>query len=138
MVSEEEWEKWKSCWAKLNARSFAHGEEETKTMQSVKTAEVLNVSEGGLEDKAKNLTSSLDNGDRQHVQIDSGTALQQFLDRIPINSIPGIKNSPGTFITFVAHLCLCSRINACREHYMIQCMSGLLYPKFWNWKPETV
>ncbi|XP_014499409.1 SNF1-related protein kinase regulatory subunit gamma-1-like isoform X1 [Vigna radiata var. radiata] len=63
-------------------------------MQSVKIAEVLNVSEGGLEDKAKNLNSSLDNGDSQHVQIDSGTALQQFLDRIPISSIPGIKNSP--------------------------------------------
>lgn len=100
-------------------------------MQSVKIAEVLNVSEGGLEDKAKNLNSSLDNGDSQHVQIDSGTALQQFLDRIPISSIPGIKNSPGTF-TFVAYLCFCSRINACREHYMIECMSCLLYRKFWN------
>ncbi|KAL9276459.1 hypothetical protein ACSQ67_026004 [Phaseolus vulgaris] len=63
-------------------------------MQSRKIVEGLNVSEGGLEDKEKNLTSSLGNGDNQHVQIDSGSALQQFLDHIPISSIAGIKNSP--------------------------------------------
>jgi len=100
-------------------------------MQSRKIVEGLNVSEGGLEDKEKNLTSSLGNGDNQHVQIDSGSALQQFLDHIPISSIAGIKNSPGTFI-FVAYLCFCSRINACREHYMIQYVSCPLYLKFWN------
>ncbi|CAJ1973074.1 unnamed protein product [Sphenostylis stenocarpa] len=62
-------------------------------MQSRKIAEVLNVSDGGL-DKEKDFTSSLHNDDRQHVQIDSGTALQQFLDHVPISSIAGIKNSP--------------------------------------------
>jgi len=115
----------------MHAWSLAHGEEEKKTMQSRKMVEVLNVSDGGLEDKEKNLTSSLDKGDSQHVQIDSGTALQQFLDQIPISSIAGIKNSPGTFI-FVAYFCFCLTTNACREHYMIQCVSCPLYLKFWN------
>ncbi|TKY75404.1 SNF1-related protein kinase regulatory subunit gamma-1 [Spatholobus suberectus] len=62
-------------------------------MQSRKIADVLKVTDGGLEDKEKNLTSSLDN-DNHHVQIDSGSALQQYLDHIPISSIAGIKNSP--------------------------------------------
>ncbi|XP_020210578.1 SNF1-related protein kinase regulatory subunit gamma-1-like [Cajanus cajan] len=57
-------------------------------MQSQKIVDVL-----ASEDKEKNLTSSLNN-DGQHVQIDSGSALQQFLDHIPISSIAGIKNSP--------------------------------------------
>ncbi|KAG4391815.1 hypothetical protein GLYMA_04G011966v4 [Glycine max] len=66
-------------------------------MQSRKIADVLKVSEGGLEDKKqKNRSSSLhkDDNQNQHVQIDSGFALQQFLDHIPIISIAGIKNSP--------------------------------------------
>ncbi|RZC14460.1 SNF1-related protein kinase regulatory subunit gamma-1 [Glycine soja] len=67
-------------------------------MQSRKIADVLKVSEGGLEDKKqKNRSSSLhkDDNQNQHVQIDSGFALQQFLDHIPIISIAGIKNSPA-------------------------------------------
>ena len=86
---------------KLNAWCLANREQETKTMQSRKIADVLKVSEGGLEDKKqKNRSSSLhkDDNQNQHVQIDSGFALQQFLDHIPIISIAGIKNSPGTFI----------------------------------------
>lgn len=77
--------------------------QKTKTMQSRKIADVLNVSDGGrgLENKEKNLSSNLHNdhdNQNQHVQIDSGSALQQFLDHIPISAIAGIKNSPGTFI----------------------------------------
>lgn len=44
-------------------------------------------------------------------QIDSGTALQRFLNRIPISGIPGIKNSLGTITMlhsfFLFHLCFC-------------------------------
>ncbi|CAK7329672.1 unnamed protein product [Dovyalis caffra] len=44
-------------------------------------------------DKKENLVSNFMT-DHKHQQLDSGSALQMFLDRIPINSIPGIKNSP--------------------------------------------
>ncbi|RHN71300.1 hypothetical protein MtrunA17_Chr3g0144721 [Medicago truncatula] len=40
-----------------------------------------------------------DNND-QNVHVDSATALQQFLDHIPISSISGINNSHGTTTTF--------------------------------------
>ncbi|XP_061372689.1 SNF1-related protein kinase regulatory subunit gamma-1-like [Gastrolobium bilobum] len=61
--------------------------------QSRQIADVLNVSDGGLADKEKNLSGSINNN-HQHVQNDSGSALQQFLDHIPISSIAGIKDSP--------------------------------------------
>lgn len=35
---------------------------------------------------------------RHTPELDSGSALQLFLDRIPIATIPGIKNSPGISI----------------------------------------
>ncbi|EEF49427.1 AMP-activated protein kinase, gamma regulatory subunit, putative [Ricinus communis] len=31
---------------------------------------------------------------QKHQELDAGSALQMFLDRIPVSSIPGIKNSP--------------------------------------------
>ncbi|KAL2346119.1 hypothetical protein Fmac_000119 [Flemingia macrophylla] len=58
-------------------------------MQSKKTVDVLSALETASEEKEKNL-----NNDGHHVQIDSGSALQQFLDRIPISSIAGIQSSP--------------------------------------------
>lgn len=61
---------------------------------------MLNVSDDGLAvvDKENNPSSSLNNNDHDHV--DSSSALQQYLDHIPISSIPGIKNSPGTLLSF--------------------------------------
>ncbi|XP_027357006.1 SNF1-related protein kinase regulatory subunit gamma-1-like [Abrus precatorius] len=59
-----------------------------KTMQSRPIADVLDISDGGLENKEKNI-----NNDSHHV-IDSASALQQFLDHVPISSIAGINNSP--------------------------------------------
>lgn len=73
-------------------------------MQSRRIADMLNVSDGGLAvvDKENNLSSSLNNNghDHDHDHVDSGSALQQYLDHIPISSIPGIKNSPGTLFSF--------------------------------------
>jgi len=37
-----------------------------------------------------------DDNDDQNVHVDSASALQQFLDHIPISSISGINNSHGT------------------------------------------
>ncbi|OMO74326.1 Cystathionine beta-synthase, core [Corchorus capsularis] len=47
-----------------------------------------------LEEVMKETTPTADHGEK-NPEKDSATALQVFLDRIPISSIPGIKNSPG-------------------------------------------
>lgn len=55
----------------------------------------------GLVEKKENLVSNfMTDQKHHHQQLDSGSALQMFLDHIPINYIPGIKNSPGSQIVF--------------------------------------
>ncbi|KAJ8767152.1 hypothetical protein K2173_013549 [Erythroxylum novogranatense] len=50
---------------------------------------------GSLEEKKETIISHfMGTGDKEHQELDPGTALQTFFDHIPINSIPGIKNSP--------------------------------------------
>ncbi|GMY05756.1 SNF1-related protein kinase regulatory subunit gamma-1-like isoform X1 [Fagus crenata] len=51
-------------------------------------------SDSGMVEKKETLNSNINNTDHDNQGIDSGTALQLFLDHIPISSIPGIKNSP--------------------------------------------
>jgi hypothetical protein len=46
-----------------------------------------------------------EDNDDQRVQLDSGTALQQCLDHIPITSISGINNSLGRH--YFLHLVFC-------------------------------
>lgn len=57
--------------------------------------DVMNDSDGRMVDKKDKSISA-------HIQnkqpLDSASALQAFLNHIPISSIPGIKNSPGIFI----------------------------------------
>jgi hypothetical protein len=55
-------------------------EQETKTMQSRQI-----------------VGEKKEDNDDQRVQLDSGSALQQCLDHIPITSISGINNSCGTY-----------------------------------------
>ena len=52
-------------------------------------------SDSGMVEKKETLNSNINNTDHDNQGIDSGTALQLFLDHIPISSIPGIKNTPG-------------------------------------------
>ncbi|KAK9286870.1 hypothetical protein L1049_015276 [Liquidambar formosana] len=54
--------------------------------------EVIKDTEGGMVEKKETLISNLTNDGKKG--IDAGSALQLFLDHIPISSIPGIKNSP--------------------------------------------
>lgn len=54
---------------------------------------VIKESEGGIEEKKENLISNMKKeGNPRHL-FDSASALQLFLDRIPISSIPGLQNS---------------------------------------------
>lgn len=69
--------------------------QESKMMDFKKLEDVMKQPEGfSLVDKKENLVSNF-MADQKHHQIDSGSALQMFLDHIPISSIPGIKSSPG-------------------------------------------
>ncbi|KAI4295513.1 hypothetical protein L6164_035553 [Bauhinia variegata] len=62
-------------------------------MESKQIAEVVKDSEeGGITEKKKTLFSDL-HSDQKEQRIDSASALQRYLDHIPISSIPGIKNS---------------------------------------------
>lgn len=63
-----------------------------KKMQQIK--DVMKKSEGGVAQKKESLVSNLKTQENNQ-EIDSGSALQLFLDNILISSIPGIKNSPG-------------------------------------------
>lgn len=49
----------------------------------------------------KQQSTNLNNNtsDEKHSQLDPGSALQQFLDRIPLSSISGIQKSVGTTTT---------------------------------------
>lgn len=98
-------------------------------MQSRPIAEVLNASDGGLAEK-ENI--------HHHVQNDSGSALQQFLDHIPISSLAGIKDSLGTcfFLVIVGNFVL-HKINTIYPHEDTHdSMHALFlvpsYVKFWN------
>lgn len=52
--------------------------------------------EGGVSKEAEETMKADHAGNNPESGSDSATALQLFLDRIPINNaIPGIKNSPG-------------------------------------------
>lgn len=62
-----------------------------KKMQQIK--DVMKKS-GGVAQKKESLVSNLKTQENNQ-EIDSGSALQLFLDNILISSIPGIKNSPG-------------------------------------------
>lgn len=42
-----------------------------------------------------------EDNDDQHVQVDSASALQQYLDRIPITSISGIYSLLGIILMLV-------------------------------------
>ena len=69
--------------------------QESKMMDFKKLEDVMKQPEGfSLVDKKENLVSNF-MADQKHHQIDSGSALQMFLDHISISSIPGIKSSPG-------------------------------------------
>lgn len=58
---------------------------------------VIKESEGGIEEKKENLISNMKKeGNPRHL-FDSASALQLFLDRIPISSIPGLQNSASGF-----------------------------------------
>ncbi|RQO95825.1 hypothetical protein POPTR_009G118700v4 [Populus trichocarpa] len=68
--------------------------QQSKMMDFKKLEDVMKQPEGfSLVDKKENLVSNF-MADQKHHQIDSGSALQMFLDHIPISSIPGIKSSP--------------------------------------------
>ena len=70
--------------------------QESKMMDFRKLEDVMKQPEDfSLVDKKENVVSNF-MADLKHHQLDSGSALQMFLDHIPISSIPGIKNSPGT------------------------------------------
>lgn len=52
-----------------------------------------------IQDVAESAQTGLVGNKDSTQQTDSGTALQRFLNHIPISAIPGIQNSPG-IITF--------------------------------------
>ncbi|XP_041016286.1 SNF1-related protein kinase regulatory subunit gamma-1-like [Juglans microcarpa x Juglans regia] len=61
-------------------------------MDSRQMESVMKDSESGMLEMKEVLISNLNSGHKKQ-QLDSGTSLQLFLDRIPISSIPGINNS---------------------------------------------
>lgn len=69
-----------------------------------------NPNEGGVIEKKQNLISTLKTSNSNHNNnnpepepvIDSGSALQLFLDHIPITSIPSIKNSFSRMSLFLS------------------------------------
>lgn len=56
---------------------------------------VMKDSESGMMEKKETLISNSNKTEHCNQDFDYGTALQLFLDHIPISSIPGIKNSSG-------------------------------------------
>lgn len=55
----------------------------------------MDSADNGIVETKENILSNSMTDDHKQPELDSGTALQVFLDRIPISHIPGIKNSPG-------------------------------------------
>lgn len=76
----------------FNIQSLTSNSDKRKKMQQIK--DVMKNSEGGVAQKKESLVSNLKTQENNQ-EIDSGSALQLFLDNILISSIPGIKNSPG-------------------------------------------
>lgn len=66
--------------------------QETKKKDLRQVEDVIKEPRGGILEKKEIPISDK----KKRPELDSGTALQLFLDHIPIRSIPGIKNSPGT------------------------------------------
>ncbi|KAM0012850.1 putative CBS domain-containing protein [Helianthus debilis subsp. tardiflorus] len=78
-----------------------------------KVEEIVNDSKGGIIEKKDAIlstfskpTSDTDSDDPTTPPVDSATALQLFLDHIPISSIPGIHNSPSTVLVVKTHTCM--------------------------------
>ncbi|XP_021989312.1 SNF1-related protein kinase regulatory subunit gamma-1 isoform X2 [Helianthus annuus] len=78
-----------------------------------KVEEIVNDSKGGIIEKKDAIlstfskpTSDTDSDDPTTLPVDSATALQLFLDHIPISSIPGIHNSPSTVLVVKTHTCM--------------------------------
>ncbi|KAJ6671389.1 hypothetical protein OIU85_015166 [Salix viminalis] len=68
--------------------------EESKMMDFRKLEDVMKQPEDfSVVDEKESVVSNF-MADLKHHQLDPGSALQMFLDHIPISSIPGIKNSP--------------------------------------------
>ncbi|XP_076924606.1 SNF1-related protein kinase regulatory subunit gamma-1-like [Bidens hawaiensis] len=79
-----------------------------------KVEEIVNDSKGGIIEKKDAILSTLSkpkpkpnsDADPTTRPVDSATALQLFLDHIPISSIPGIHNSPSTVLVVKTHTCM--------------------------------
>uniref|UniRef100_A0A6N2L4E5 CBS domain-containing protein n=1 Tax=Salix viminalis TaxID=40686 RepID=A0A6N2L4E5_SALVM len=68
--------------------------QESKVMDFRKLEDVMKQPEDfSVVDEKESVVSNF-MADLKHHQLDPGSALQMFLDHIPISSIPGIKNSP--------------------------------------------
>ena len=80
-----------------------------------KIEDVANNSKGGLLSVEEESLISSRNPPQNNHDIGSGTALQLFLDRIPISSIPGIDNkSSGTDTTLCDYVMYYTRpISTC-------------------------
>ncbi|KAI3774793.1 hypothetical protein L1987_49355 [Smallanthus sonchifolius] len=75
-----------------------------------KVEEIVNDSKGGIIEKKDAIISTISetdsDADPTAPPVDPATALQLFLDHIPISSIPGIHNSPSTVLVVKTHTCM--------------------------------
>ncbi|KAI3716107.1 hypothetical protein L6452_23203 [Arctium lappa] len=79
-----------------------------------KVEEIVKDSKGGIVEKKEAIISTFSNSvtdsPRHHDSttrpVDAASALQLFLDHIPISSIPGIRNSPSTGLVVRTHECV--------------------------------
>ncbi|KAI3803645.1 hypothetical protein L1987_31803 [Smallanthus sonchifolius] len=71
-----------------------------------KVEEIVNDSKGGIIEKKDAIISTISDTDPTAPPVDPATALQLFLDHIPISSIPGIHNSPSTVLVVKTHTCM--------------------------------